>query len=67
MITSGTSGLVRISGHMTSDVMSHAVSLCEFIHCTLVVILSRNMMCDSYYSSLVWSIRFNMVSRVGLN
>ena len=38
MITSGTSGLVRISGHMTGDMMSHAVSLCKFIHCTLVVI-----------------------------
>ena len=38
MITSGTSGLVRISGHMTSDMMSHAVNLCKFIHFTLVVI-----------------------------
>ena len=33
-----TSGLVRISGHMTRDMMSHVVSLCKFIHCTLVVI-----------------------------
>ena len=47
MITSGTFGLVRISGHMTSDMTSHAVNLCNFIHCTLVVVLESKHDCSS--------------------